>query len=83
MVEGESIRPHISEFVSLLNDLKNVEANINDEDQTMLLLCPLPHSYKTFRETLIYGRERFSLKDVKGNLLIKDKLDNKLGTKNK
>lgn len=44
--KGESIRDHISEFFTLLNDLKNVEANLDDEDQTIL-------SYKTFKETLI------------------------------
>ncbi|KAH1056524.1 hypothetical protein J1N35_034589 [Gossypium stocksii] len=78
-----SLWAHISEFVTLLNDLKNVKTNTEDEDQTMLLLCSLPHSYKTFRETLIYGRERLSFENVKGNLLINDKLDNELGSKNK
>ncbi|MFQ6652822.1 hypothetical protein Gotur_024506 [Gossypium turneri] len=46
---------HISQFITLLNDLKNVEVHIDDEDQAMLLLCFLPPSYKSFRETLIYG----------------------------
>ncbi|MFQ6634260.1 hypothetical protein Gotur_011483 [Gossypium turneri] len=46
---------HISQFITLLNDLKNVEVQADDEDQTILLLCSLPHSYKSFKETLIYG----------------------------
>ncbi|MFQ6654483.1 hypothetical protein Gotur_025447 [Gossypium turneri] len=46
---------HINQFITLLNDLKNVEVYIDDEGQTMLLLCSLPPSYKSFRETLIYG----------------------------
>ncbi|PKI65079.1 hypothetical protein CRG98_014548 [Punica granatum] len=37
-------------------------------------------SYKTFRETLIYGRDNLTFEDVKGSLLSKDKLDNKLGS---
>ncbi|MFQ6659365.1 hypothetical protein Gotur_028282 [Gossypium turneri] len=45
---------HISQFITLLNDLKNVKVHIDDEDQAMLLLCSLPPSYKSFRETLIY-----------------------------
>ncbi|MBA0750479.1 hypothetical protein Gogos_001890 [Gossypium gossypioides] len=42
MNEGEHIRGHISQF--------------DNEDQTMLLLCSLPSSYKSFREILIYDR---------------------------
>ncbi|MFQ6622324.1 hypothetical protein Gotur_002575 [Gossypium turneri] len=30
MVEGESIRTHISDFVTLLNDLKNLEVEISN-----------------------------------------------------
>ncbi|MBA0879035.1 hypothetical protein Goshw_005058 [Gossypium schwendimanii] len=41
----------------------------------MLLLCSLPSSYKSFRETLIYGRDKLSFGDVKGHLLSKDKLN--------
>ncbi|MFQ6641510.1 hypothetical protein Gotur_016223, partial [Gossypium turneri] len=65
-------RDHISQFITLLNDLKNVKVKIDDEDQTMLLLCSLPSSYKYFKEALIYGREKLSFKDVKGHLLSKD-----------
>ncbi|MBA0750670.1 hypothetical protein Gogos_002073, partial [Gossypium gossypioides] len=76
MAEGESIRTHISEFVILLNDLKNLKAEISDEDLAMLLLYSLPSSYKTFRETQIYGRDHLPIEDVKMNILSKDKLDN-------
>ncbi|MFQ6631138.1 hypothetical protein Gotur_009845 [Gossypium turneri] len=44
----------------------------------MLLLFSLAPSYKSFRETLIYGRDKLSFEDVKSHLLSKDKLDNKL-----
>ena len=39
MNECELLRDHISQFITLLNDLKNVEVHIDDEDQAMLLLC--------------------------------------------
>ncbi|KAK5812579.1 hypothetical protein PVK06_028014 [Gossypium arboreum] len=78
MNEGELLRDHISQFITLLNDLNNVEVHIDDEDQAMLLLCSLPHSYKSFRETLIYGRDKLSFEDVKGHLLSRDKLNNEL-----
>ncbi|MFQ6659366.1 hypothetical protein Gotur_028282 [Gossypium turneri] len=45
MNECELLRNHISQFITLLNDLKNVKVHIDDEDQAMLLLCSLPPSY--------------------------------------
>ncbi|MFQ6620309.1 hypothetical protein Gotur_000837 [Gossypium turneri] len=76
MNESKHLKGYISQFFTLLNDLKNIEVQIDDEDQATLLLCSLPHSYKSFRETLIYGRANISFEDVKGHLLSKDKLDN-------
>ncbi|MBA0767397.1 hypothetical protein Gotri_016284 [Gossypium trilobum] len=49
----------------------------------MLLLCSLPSSYKSFRETMIYGRDKLSFEDVKGHLLSKYKLDNEFGLDSK
>ncbi|MFQ6634533.1 hypothetical protein Gotur_011314, partial [Gossypium turneri] len=49
----------------------------------MLLLSSLPFSYKSFRETLIYGRDKLSFEDVKGHLLSKDKLNNEFGLDSK
>ncbi|MFQ6634931.1 hypothetical protein Gotur_010252 [Gossypium turneri] len=83
MNEGELLRDHFSQFITLLNDSKNVEVHIDDEDQAMLLLCCLPPSYKSFRETLIYGKGKLSFKDVKGHLLSRDKLDNEFGLDSK
>ncbi|MFQ6626445.1 hypothetical protein Gotur_004574 [Gossypium turneri] len=79
MNEGELLRDHISQFITLLNDLKNIEIHIDDEDQAMLLLCSIPPSHKSFRDTLIYGRDKLSFKDVKGHFLSRDKLDNEFG----
>ncbi|MBA0625064.1 hypothetical protein Godav_010311 [Gossypium davidsonii] len=49
----------------------------------MLLLCSLPSSYKSFRETLINGRNKLLFKDVKCHFLSKDKLDNEFGSDSK
>ncbi|MFQ6622959.1 hypothetical protein Gotur_001508, partial [Gossypium turneri] len=83
MNECELLRDHISQFITLLNNLKNVEVKIDDENQAMLLLCSLPSSYKSFRETLIYGRDKLSFEDVKRHLLSKDKLNNEFGSDSK
>ncbi|MBA0636059.1 hypothetical protein Godav_025774, partial [Gossypium davidsonii] len=37
MNECELFRDHISQFITLLNDLKNAKVKIDDEDQAMLL----------------------------------------------
>ncbi|MFQ6665583.1 hypothetical protein Gotur_032277 [Gossypium turneri] len=49
MNEGEHLRDHIDQFITLLNDLKNIEVQIDDENQAMLLLCSLPSSYNFSR----------------------------------
>ncbi|KAK5842432.1 hypothetical protein PVK06_004786 [Gossypium arboreum] len=49
----------------------------------MLLLCFLPSSYNSFKDTLIYGRDNLSFEDVEGHLLSKDKLDNEFGSDSK
>ncbi|MFQ6626944.1 hypothetical protein Gotur_005041 [Gossypium turneri] len=38
---GELLRDHISQFITLLNDLNKVEVQIYVKDQAMLLLCSL------------------------------------------
>ncbi|MBA0662281.1 hypothetical protein Goklo_006443 [Gossypium klotzschianum] len=45
----------------------------------MLLLCSLPPSYQSFKETLIYDKDKLSFEDVKGHLLSTEKLKNKFG----
>ncbi|KAK5793783.1 hypothetical protein PVK06_034941 [Gossypium arboreum] len=37
----------------------------------------------SFRETLIYGKEKLSFEDVKGHLLSRDKLENEFGLDSK
>ncbi|MBA0766611.1 hypothetical protein Gotri_015639 [Gossypium trilobum] len=49
----------------------------------MLLLCSLPLLYKSFKETLIYSRDKLSFDDVKGHLLSKFKLQNEFGSDSK
>ncbi|KAH1039183.1 hypothetical protein J1N35_040926 [Gossypium stocksii] len=80
---NELIGDHISQFITLLNDLKNAEVKVDHEDQAMLLLCFLPSLYKSFKEILIYSRDKLSFKEVKGHFLSKDKLNNEFGSDSK
>ena len=52
---GTPIKSHIAEFFSIIIDLDKIEVKLEDEDQTLLLLCFLPSSYKSFKEAIIYG----------------------------
>ncbi|MFQ6661543.1 hypothetical protein Gotur_029670 [Gossypium turneri] len=45
MNECKLLRDHINQFITLLNESKNIEVHIDGEDQTILLLCYLPSSY--------------------------------------
>ena len=76
MHEGTPIKFHITEFFSIINDLKKIEVKIEDEDQVFLLLCSLHSLYKSFRETINYGgKSTIKVNEVKEHLLNKDKID--------
>ena len=75
MTEGTSLSFHIDEFESIIMDLQNLNVIIDDEDKALLLLCSLPHSYRHFKETMLYGKDTISLKDVKFSLETKEKID--------
>jgi gag-polypeptide of LTR copia-type len=68
MDEGTSLCDHLAKFTSILNDLAKLGIKVDDEDQTLLLLCSLPASYKLFRDLMVYSREMITLEDVKSNL---------------
>ena len=75
MSEGTSLISHIDEFESIIMDLQNLDVIIDDEDKALLLLCSLPHSYRHFRETMLYRKDTISLRDVKFSLETKEKID--------
>jgi len=79
MHEGTPIKSHIAEVFSIINDLDKIEVKIEDENQTLLLLCSLPSLYKNFREAIIYGgKSTIKINKVKEHLLNKDKINTQL-----
>ncbi|GJZ40172.1 integrase, catalytic region, zinc finger, CCHC-type containing protein [Tanacetum coccineum] len=68
MHSGKKLSEHIDEFNKLIGDLANIDVDIDDEDQTLMLLTSLPPSYDNFVETLLYGRESLTLEDVLSSL---------------
>nr|GEV31849.1 zinc finger, CCHC-type [Tanacetum cinerariifolium] len=68
MHPGKKLSKHIDEFNKLVSDLANIDIDIDDEDQTLMLLTSLPSSYDNFMETLLYGRVSPTLEDVLSSL---------------
>nr|GEW98980.1 retrovirus-related Pol polyprotein from transposon TNT 1-94 [Tanacetum cinerariifolium] len=64
MPARRKIFEHIDEFSKIVLDLANIRVKFEDEDLTLLLLTSLPASYEHFVDTLHYGQEAFTLKDV-------------------
>ncbi|GJU72050.1 hypothetical protein Tco_1263455 [Tanacetum coccineum] len=68
MSPGTKLGDHIGEFNKLILDLTNIDIEIEDEDQTLILLTSLPSSYEIFLESLLYGREYLTMEDVLATL---------------
>lgn len=41
-MESNPITEQLTEFNKILDDSANIEVNVEDEDETLLLLCSLP-----------------------------------------
>nr|GEU29946.1 retrovirus-related Pol polyprotein from transposon TNT 1-94 [Tanacetum cinerariifolium] len=72
MKAGTKLGDHIDEFNKLILDLANIDIEIKDEDHALMLLTLLPSSYENFVETLLYGRESLTMKDVLATLNSKE-----------
>ncbi|KAH9669834.1 Integrase catalytic domain-containing protein [Citrus sinensis] len=72
MKEATVMKDHLDEFNKLILDLENVSIILEDEDVALILLSSLPDSYEHFVDTLLYGRQTLTLKDVKNALESKD-----------
>ncbi|KAH9695612.1 hypothetical protein KPL71_022838 [Citrus sinensis] len=72
MKDGRTLKDHLDEFNKLIMDLENVNIDLEDEDRAIILLSSLPDSYEHFVDTLLYGRQTLTLKDVKNALESKD-----------
>ncbi len=60
MQEGEDLLAHINMVKVLVNQLRSIEVNIEDEDVYMVLLMSLPSSF----DNLVTSLESMSTKDV-------------------
>ncbi|KAF3642236.1 Polygalacturonase [Capsicum annuum] len=72
---GSSILSHLDTFGSILMDLSNIDAKVNDEDHVILLLISLPQSFKHIRDTMLYEKDNISYKEIKSILKTKEQID--------
>lgn len=63
-VEGSSLKSHLDEFDSIVMDLSNLDVTFVDEDLATKLLCSFPKDYKHFKETVFYGKDVITLKEI-------------------
>ena len=56
MQEERFIEDQMDEFNKIIDDLANVDVKIEDEDQAVKLLSPLPKSYENFVDAMLYRR---------------------------
>ncbi|KAG8498286.1 hypothetical protein CXB51_006980 [Gossypium anomalum] len=72
--ERASIHEHLTVFKEILSNLKVIEVQYDKEDLGLILLCSLPPSYSTFRDTILYDRESLTVDEVYDSLTSYDKI---------
>ena len=72
MLESMQVRDHLDNFNRIILDLNGVGTKVEEEDQTMILLCSLPSSYENFVDIMMYGKDSISINNVKNTLQSKE-----------
>ncbi|KAG8501778.1 hypothetical protein CXB51_004763 [Gossypium anomalum] len=72
--EGASVHEHLTVFKKILSNLEAMEVQYDKEDLGLILLCSLPPSYSTFRDTILYSRESLTVDEVYDSLTSYDKI---------
>jgi predicted nucleic acid-binding protein len=68
MKEGMHLCDHLDEFNKFLMDLKNIDIQVDNNDQALILLCSLPDLFDNFVNSMLYGRYTIYLADIKSVL---------------
>ncbi|KAG8503336.1 hypothetical protein CXB51_001298 [Gossypium anomalum] len=72
--KGASVHEHLTVFKEILSNLEAMEVQYDKEDLGLILLCSLPPSYSTFRDTILYNRESLIVDDIYNSLTSYDKM---------
>lgn len=71
MSSEKATNEQMDEFNKLILNLKNINVQIDDEDQTLFLLCLLPKAHDHFKKTLFLWK-KISLEEVQVTLSSKE-----------
>jgi len=72
MSSEKKISEQLHEFNKYILNLENIDVHIDYEDHSLLLLNYFLKSHDYFMQTLLYGRETFSLEEVQATLSSKE-----------
>ncbi|GFY80950.1 hypothetical protein Acr_01g0007590 [Actinidia rufa] len=67
--EGRNLMEHMNVFNGYLDQLRKIDAKIEEEDKALLLLTSLPNSYDILATTLLYEKDTVSLEQVQSVLV--------------
>ena len=74
MAEGTSLEEHLATFKEIVADLETLEVKYEEEDLGLMLLCSLPNSHATFKDTILYSCDTLTLNEVYEALFSKEKM---------
>ena len=69
-----SLEEHLITFKEIVTNLETLEVKCEEEDLGLMLLCLLPKSYATFRDTILYSFDTLTLNEGYEALFSKEKL---------
>ncbi|KAG8474425.1 hypothetical protein CXB51_033824 [Gossypium anomalum] len=72
--EGASVHEHLTVFKEILSKLEAIEVQYDKKDLGLILLCLLPPSCSTFRDTILYNSESLTIDEVYDSLTSYDKM---------
>ncbi|KAG8492966.1 hypothetical protein CXB51_010297 [Gossypium anomalum] len=71
--EGAFVHEHLIVFKEIPANLEAMEVQYDKKDLGLILLCSLPPSYSTFRDTILYSRESLTVDEVYDSLTSQDR----------
>ena len=69
-----SLEENLTAFKEIVADLVTLEVKYEEEDLGLILLCSLPNSHATFRDTILYSCDTLTLNKGYEAMFSKEKM---------